>query len=80
MNIHDAKRSRKKAPTSLIGTPMSGERSLEIEITPAMTEAGALRLADIGEASSAYLAEEAFRAMIEVALREGVLCCREQTP
>ena len=40
-------------------------------ITPAMLEAGALRLGEIGEASVAYLAEEAFRAMIEVGLRQG---------
>lgn len=39
------------------------ENQDEIEIMPQMIEAGALRLAEIGEASAAYLAEEAYRAM-----------------
>lgn len=43
-----------------------------IEITPEMIQEGALRLAEIGEASVAYLAEEVFRAMITVGLKSGV--------
>jgi hypothetical protein len=37
----------------------------ELVVTPEMVQAGERRLADIGEASPAYLAEEAFRAMTE---------------
>lgn len=47
---------------------MIGQRDrpdTELVITPQMIEAGALALAESGEASSAYLAEVVFRAMME---------------
>lgn len=37
----------------------------ELVITPQMIEAGAMALAESGEASSAYLAEVVFRAMMD---------------
>ena len=44
----------------------------EIEVTPEMIEAGALALAETGEASAAYQAEVAFRAMIKIASNQGL--------
>lgn len=49
------------------------DRPIEIEITPEMLEAGIQRLLEIGEASAFYLAREAFLAVVEVALHQGVL-------
>jgi len=39
----------------------------QIEVTPEMIAAGAAALSEIGDASTAYLAEAAFRAMIALA-------------
>lgn len=52
---------------------MASEAEGEFEVTPAMLEAGLVRLGEVGEVSSAYLAGEVFLAMLDVALREGLL-------
>ncbi len=56
----------------------------EALISPAMMQAGAERLSDIGEASVAYLAKEAFLAMVLAASREnsplGVALRHESQP
>jgi HJR/Mrr/RecB family endonuclease len=72
------KSSNVNHPSRHILNDESGNDGQAVIITPAMQEAGALRLGEIGEASVAYLEEEAFRAMIEVGLRERVYLLAER--
>lgn len=51
--------------------PDGAARLPEFPLSRAMIEAGADRIADIGDASPTYLATEAFQAMIEVFLASG---------
>jgi hypothetical protein len=48
-------------------------RAIESILTEAVLAAGARRLEDIGEASPAYLAEEAFVAMVRQAVADRLL-------